>query len=218
MNRDLLREATQALRDTPPVSTPDAARATRARVLGSVHEAKRSRVKRITFFIPLAALLIGSTAWATSGGGFEPLVDLVRGERPLDPPPKLELAVTMERAPRTPAPPPVVVPVAVPVASAAPAASSPPPPPVDGEALYRAAHHAHFVDKNPGAALAAWNAYLAAAPRGRFVLEALYNRALCLVRLGQTSAALAALAPFADGRHGSYRQAEATQLREALSK
>lgn len=83
--------------------------------------------------------------------------------------------------------------------------------------MYRAAHEAHFAQNNPSLALRRWNAYLAAAPRGRFVLEALYNRALCLVRLGQHDAALAALTPFASGAHGAYRKAEAERLIDALT-
>lgn len=49
------------------------------------------------------------------------------------------------------------------------------------------------------------------------MLEALYNRALCLVRLGQHDAALAALTPFASGAHGAYRKAEAERLIDALT-
>ena len=83
-------------------------------------------------------------------------------------------------------------------------------------ALYRAAHQAHFVDRAPAAAFAAWNAYLAEAPAGRFALEAQYNRALCLVRLGHTAAARRALRPFAAGRYGRYRQREAQALLQAI--
>jgi hypothetical protein len=64
--------------------------------------------------------------------------------------------------------------------------------------------------------LAAWDAYLLRSPGGRFAPEAQYNRALCLVRLGRTADAQAALVPFAQGRYGAYRQREATALLEAL--
>jgi hypothetical protein len=84
------------------------------------------------------------------------------------------------------------------------------------ESLYAAAHHAHFEARDPLAALRAWNAYLAAYPDGRFALEARYNRALALVRLGRASEARAALAPFADGSYGGYRRAEAKALVDAL--
>ena len=88
--------------------------------------------------------------------------------------------------------------------------------PLDGEALYEAAHHAHFVARNPMLALSAWERYLKDAPRGRFALEARYNRALCLVRLGRADEAIAALAEFAAGEHQGYRQTEAQALIAAL--
>jgi hypothetical protein len=78
--------------------------------------------------------------------------------------------------------------------------------------LYENAHRAHFVDKNWTAALSAWDEYLHKVPSGRFALEARYNRALCLVRLGNAAQALHALRPFAQGSYGSYRQREAQAL------
>jgi hypothetical protein len=84
--------------------------------------------------------------------------------------------------------------------------------------LYRSAHRAHFVEHNPTAALALWEAYLREAPRGRFAVEARYNRALCLVRLRRHAEARAALQPFAEGAVGGYRQREAAELLEALGK
>jgi hypothetical protein len=86
----------------------------------------------------------------------------------------------------------------------------------DEQALYTAAHRLHFVEHNPGAALSAWDTYLRAAPRGRLSVEAHYNRALCLVRLGRAAEAEAALDSFARGAYGGYRQAEAKALLEAL--
>ena len=93
--------------------------------------------------------------------------------------------------------------------------------PSEARRLYEGAHRAHFEEKNPAVALAAWDAYLAALPRASkadaaFATEAAYNRALCLVRLGRTGAALQALAPFAEGRYGGYRREEARALVEAL--
>jgi hypothetical protein len=82
--------------------------------------------------------------------------------------------------------------------------------------LYRAAHRAHFVDQNPAAALPAWDEYLRAAPNGRFAIEARYNRALCLARLGRNAEAREALAPFAAGQFGGYRQREAAELSAAM--
>jgi len=92
------------------------------------------------------------------------------------------------------------------------AASKAPSPAVDVDRLYRSAHAAHFEGHDPSAALAAWNAYLDAAPQGEFALEARYNRALTLVRLGRLPEAKAALAPFARGDYGGYRRVEAQDL------
>lgn len=77
---------------------------------------------------------------------------------------------------------------------------------------YRLAHDAHFVRKDPVAALAAWSDYLAHAPSGRLAVEARYNQALCLLKLGRTAEAKRALAPFVAGVYGSYRQQEARAL------
>ena len=91
------------------------------------------------------------------------------------------------------------------------------------------AHSAHWAPRGSAhlaaaralsraAALRAWDAYLAAAPSGRFAPEARYNRALCLVRLGRKDDAERALRPFADGAYGSYRRDEAKALIEALQR
>lgn len=85
------------------------------------------------------------------------------------------------------------------------------------EEFYRAAHRAHFVEPDPARALSAWNDYIAYAPSGRFALEARYNRALCLVRLGRSEEAKQALAPFAEEQYGGYRQREARELVQALN-
>ncbi len=71
--------------------------------------------------------------------------------------------------------------------------------------------------REAAAAIDAWDAYLARYPEGRFAIEARYARALCLVRLGRTDQAREALAPFAEGRYGRYREAEASALIEALA-
>jgi hypothetical protein len=104
-------------------------------------------------------------------------------------------------------------------ASARPSASARPPPPDNADPegdLYGAAHRAHFVARDPAQALRAWDAYLQAYPSGRFALEARYNRALALVRLGRVADARAALTPFANGEVGGYRQREARELLEAM--
>jgi hypothetical protein len=93
------------------------------------------------------------------------------------------------------------------------AAAAPPPlsAPDQAHELYRAAHRAHFTDHDCDRALTGWDAYLAASPRGPLALEARYNRALCLVRLGRAAEARRALRPFATVP-GGYRQKEASSL------
>ena len=97
-------------------------------------------------------------------------------------------------------------------------------PPIAGDiapdrdlAAYRHAHELHFRGSDAKAALAAWDAYLAAFPNGRFAEEARYNRGIALVKLGRRDDAKAVLAPFARGEvdHG-YRQREARALVDAL--
>jgi hypothetical protein len=114
---------------------------------------------------------------------------------------------------------PIAAPQAAPVTSAdhgtePPAEMSAP----DSLALYRAAHRLHFSERDPAAALVAWDAYLAADPAGAFALEARYNRALCLVRLGRTAEAREALLPFARGVSGGYRKSEARALLAVLDR
>jgi hypothetical protein len=88
------------------------------------------------------------------------------------------------------------------------------------ETLYREAHELHFHGNDPAAALAAWDRYLAAEPTGRFAVEARYNRALCLVRLGRLDDARTALQPFADGNvePAGYRQSEAQALVDRIAR
>lgn len=86
----------------------------------------------------------------------------------------------------------------------------------DADALYQRAHALHFQAHDHAAARAAWEAYLRAAPTGRYATLAHYNRALCLVRLGRLEEAKRALQPFASGAAGGYRRAEARALLDAL--
>jgi len=85
------------------------------------------------------------------------------------------------------------------------------------QSVYEAAHHAHFRERDPSAALRGWDAYLATYPEGRFAVEARYNRAISLVRLGRRGEAREALAPFATGTYGGYRRAEARGLLDAMA-
>jgi hypothetical protein len=124
-------------------------------------------------------------------------------------------AASVDPRPPPEAAPPEVAPVPRPAAPPRP----PRPAPQVVEALYRRAHDLHFHGGDPAVALAAWNAYLAAEPGGRFSIDARYNRALLLIRLRRYAEARAALAPFARGqvRPEGYRQHEAEQLVERLA-
>jgi len=85
------------------------------------------------------------------------------------------------------------------------------------DALYREAHRAHFSKRDFSAALSAWDRYLrAAGSSGRMLVEARYNRAIALTRLGRRSEALEALRPFAAGQYGGYRREEAQRLIDSL--
>jgi hypothetical protein len=83
---------------------------------------------------------------------------------------------------------------------------------------FRAAHDLHFAGNRPREAIQAYAEYLREFPNGRFVPEARYNGALDQIKLGNEAAARAALAPFAAGRLGGYRQKEARELLEALNR
>jgi hypothetical protein len=233
----------------------------------------RRRATKLTIAIPLAAILIGSTAWANANGKLDGLFRLVRNpvQRPVPsvlverriceevpavakarlpqvaqqseaaaPAPAEDVAAAEPEATDAPAPPDapaetvaasdeatpppgraqveLAAPAAGPAVPSAPAEPEPAtsPTPSRADELYRAAHQAHFGAKQPAAALVAWEAYLREAPGGRFALEAQYNRAMCLVRLGRSEAAGAALEPFAEGRLGGYRQADARALLDVL--
>jgi hypothetical protein len=77
-------------------------------------------------------------------------------------------------------------------------------------------HRAHFVDQGWPRALARWDTYLRETPRGRFVPEARYSRALALIRMARYAEARRALEPFSGNSLGGYRQREAKALLEEL--
>ncbi|MDC3962332.1 tetratricopeptide repeat protein [Polyangium jinanense] len=264
MNDDVLRAATRALRDDADASKGREAE-TRARVLATLKARRARKLAAIRVMVPLAAVLVGSVAWAEAthrlpdvwyelkhdlGFGRDeeeapaeampnapaavPVAKNVKGAAPAEvpaekaaepevPPPSEPQVASVDTvgaqivsAPKiAAAEPPKSSEKAADVAEA-PAAAAPAPRVDTDDALYRAAHQAHFVTRDPGAALAAWDAYLRAAPRGRFAPEAHYNRALCLVRLGRTAEAERTLELFASGSFGGYRKAEAKALLDAM--
>lgn len=237
-DRDILDEAFAALREEKRGVSADTS--TRLAILAAASRRDRRRATVVKFVLPLAAVLVVSTAWAAATGRLSALSELFR------PAPKPEAALpsnppimtgalappeavdagdtdagdTVEEA--EPSSAPVSVPAQpIPRVSASTVPRTNPSSARDGvdpeETLYRAAHAAHFVDHDWARALAGWDAYLSAHPSGRFAPEAQYNRALTLIRLGRRDQARAALRPFSEGtRYHGYRQREAASLLEAL--
>jgi hypothetical protein len=268
MKRDLLGEAARALREEAE-ETPARSDETRARVMASLRKQRSRRVTLVRTAVPLAAVFVGSLAWAAATGilpmpfrALDPAHEVEApappntalpppsapslipssDEAPPETPPQEDSpppsdAKNVDRANPAPAPHPLKSPSpaiapaprgATPIATSPPQASAsahaPPSPAItppapagpDEHALYTTAHRLHFTERNPSGALAAWDAYLRAAPRGRFSVEAHYNRALCLVRLGRAAEARASLERFASGAFGGYRKAEARALLDAM--
>lgn len=283
MKEDVLQRAARALREQAE-EAPASPEATRARIMASFRQQRARRVALIRAVVPLAAVIVGSLAWAAPGrlpalwraattllDDAEPAPQgAPKTAQPLNTTPAAPAAPAEPVAPVEPMAPAEPVALAEPVAPAAsdaalagepelavpalqrpvkpaarpamaaPAAQAhpntaaaaqtapaeaapaeaapvaPAAPASEQHALYKEAHRLHFVDHNPGAALAAWEVYLRVEPRGRFSTEARYNRALCLVRLGRAAEARSALDAFARGAFGGYRQAEASSLIEAL--
>jgi hypothetical protein len=235
MSDDILEQAARALREETAEPDP-ASRFTRRRVMASLHRRERRRRSRIVWLLPIAAVLAGTTALASAGGGstWQSVAAAIGiGESPPAEPPKLVRAPLRHASRRVvPAEAPATAPSIepeTPAADKAPPAPRPsasralaiaqapePAPPDPTLPLYREAHRLHFAGGSPSAALAAWDRYLAAAPGGRFAVEARYNRAICLVRLGRRDEAKRELEPFANGTFGAYRQASARSLVESL--
>lgn len=134
---------------------------------------------------------------------------------PIAPPPHEPEPVQHDEAETRPSPP--LAPVL-----AAPASAVEPSSEVEGSSerderiAYRRAHTLQFDARDHGAAIVAYERYLAAYPGGRFATEASYNRAVSLAHVGRRSEARDALEPFARGAHDGYREEEARELLRAL--
>lgn len=243
----MLRDAFRQVRERHEGAHPESDVTLRRVLLATRKRAKTRSITRFVL-LPIAATLVASTVWAGVTGrlhGALHTFDAVHTERtepaPVVAPAPSSVATPLpsstaveapaEVPPEVPVPAPVAPPAPIVVAPssaalpAPPAAPAPPPPPASASApadanaaLFAEAHRVHFVDKDSARALAAWDAYLRAAPSGRFVPEARYNRALTLVRLGRTSEATTDLRAFASGTYGEYRREEAKALLEALER
>ena len=81
---------------------------------------------------------------------------------------------------------------------------------------YREAERLQFDDKDYARALDAWDRYVPLAGKSPLLVDAKWQRAVCLVRLDRRDEARAALEPFARGELGAYRRDEAQALLGAL--
>ena len=197
-----LDTAVAAFRDLTKANAND--EATRQRVLTcAVHRARRRQLLRRGLAAALHGILVilasGSAAWTAIGWWG-------RHHTPV--------AVVISSAEVAPATAPIgrprrVVPAPPSPVAAAPANFDAEP---DENAVYGRAHRTHFIDDLPQRALAAWDLYLKAYPRGAFAPEARFDRALCLTRLGRWHEAARALSPFGRGAETGYRRHEACTL------
>jgi len=89
-------------------------------------------------------------------------------------------------------PPPVTTPARATAEASAPAKQ--PKTEVSDLDLYGRAHEAHFHENNFRKALRLWMEYADRYPQGRFLPEAQFNRAVCLLRMGDRQAARRVLA------------------------
>lgn len=244
---DDLKDAFRAVRERYDGEHPQAD-ATLSRALFRQRALDRKRRVTRWVVLPVAAALCASTAWASVTGHLPKAISsLLETEHQAPspaptppPPPSLPLSPPPPPSPPPPQDPiadPIADPPVAPTAPAQPApvvASAPKAPPSSSvpaiapsappsandphAALFADAHRIHFVEKDPARAITAWDAYLAAAPNGRFAPEARYNRALALVRLGRHAEAKKELEAFANGSFGEYRRSEARALLDALAR
>lgn len=226
---DILQKSINAMRSAGDEPSADSSQ-TRLRVRRSLERRARGRRRLIQSSLIVGGLLISGLSWAVSTGRIsfrraEPTVETTTPDpverTPLIPmhlpePPRaakvtVPAVVTINETLHAPSTIEIAPEPVAPIVKPAPKAE-----PI--ETLYRAAHELHFHGADHAATLAAWDAYLAADPQGRFAIEARYNRAIILVRVKRYTEALAALQPYARGEVANgYRAAEAKQLVDRLS-
>lgn len=226
MNDALLDAAVTAARNQADAAACDGV-ATRLRIRETLATRRGQRRRRLTIVAAVLGTMFGSTAFAYYADWHVPWQRAPHVEAPPSPAAAVRAAAATDVEPvvRTyvvahdaiaPAAVEAPVEVAPHPAVAAPAARATEPTPDPELAAYRVAHRAHFSGGSPAAALAAWDAYLAAYPHGELSIDARFSRALILIKLERWADARAALQPFADAPAGSYRQADAAKLLAAL--
>jgi TolA-binding protein len=178
--------------------------------------------------VAMMVLLVASASWGFATGRIQklfahaPATPVATPVATLEPKAPAIVAATPAPAPVI-EPAPVVVeappPVATPVRKPRLARVAPVPAPTMSP-LYAHAHELYFHGGDYAKALDALDDYLAQEPTGQFVVEAKYNRALCLIHLGQLADAKLALLPFAQGEvtPAGYRQGEAKTLVEKIDR
>lgn len=225
----LLQASVRAVRSAGDTDHSELASSTRTRLRRSLVRRARGRRRLVQLSLVVSVLLVSTLSWAISTGRIslrrsEP-EPVLASERDVDPATSMRLPEPQRAARAAPEPWPAVVPPPAPVEKPADKPTDKPKPPVvkpvvkptPVEVLYRKAHELHFHGRDHAAALAAWNTYLAVESTGRFAVEARYNRALVLARLGRYAEAREALLPFARGEVATgYREAEAKQIVERL--
>jgi hypothetical protein len=188
-------------------------RALRDRVLAPP---RKRKLQAIRWVMPLAAVLAAASVWAS-----------VAREHRATPPVAAPIATTVV-APVIPVAPivpvtPVVAATAsertpAPIVSPLPAIAKPPVDDSEHRALraYREAERLQFEEKDYARALGAWDRYIPLAGKSPLLVDAKWQRALCLVRLGRSDEGREALEPFARGDLGAYRQSEARTILDTL--
>ena len=104
MSDDLLERATRALKESGEPSGEELRR-TRMRVMEAARASHRRRSRVVYFALPIAAVLVGTTAWAASTGR---LGAAVRGVRAVFAPEQPTVVASAPPAPVIVAPPPPV--------------------------------------------------------------------------------------------------------------
>jgi len=206
-----LEEATRALREEG-VMDAGRKRVLRDRVLATP---KKRSLRAARWVMPLAAVLAAASVWAsvtrdrhTSVVAAAPVVVATTATATIAPviaPPPIETATAV---------------VDVAPVQTAPHVTTPRPTAGDSERralrAYREAERLQFDDKDYARALDAWDRYVPLAGKSPLLVDAKWQRAVCLVRLDRRDEARAALEPFARGELGAYRRDEAQALLGAL--